>query len=114
MSPLTPAEATVAMAVDGEEILRDLRDLVAIASVGGSPGEADVQRWGASRLTELGLSVDCWDIDVAAEQRQPGFPGMEVERTTALGCVGLLGDPSGTPALALYGHTDVVPPGSLD
>ncbi len=39
---------------------------------------------------------------------------MEVERTTAVGCVGVLGDTATTPALAFYGHTDVVPPGSLD
>ena len=114
MPPLTPDEAAAVAAVDDEEVRRDLCDLVAIASVDGTPGEAEVQRWGAVRLAELGLTVDCWDIDVAAEQRQPDFPGMEVERATAVGCVGVMGDATDTPALALYGHTDVVPPGDLD
>lgn len=114
MGELTAEEAAAVAAVDSEEILRDLGDLVAIPSVDGTEGEIDVQRWCADRLGQLGLSVDSWEIDVAAEQRQPDFPGVEVERSTAMGCVGLLGDPTVVPALALYGHTDVVPAGDLD
>lgn len=114
MPGTTSTEGAVLAAFDDDEILEDLRDLVAIPSVDGTEGELDVQRWCADRLTRLGLTVDCWDIDVAEEQMQPDFPGMEVERTTALGCVGVMGDTAGTPALAFCGHTDVVPPGSRD
>ena len=38
--------------------------------------------------------MDEWAIDVAAEQRADGFPGMEVERDQARGCVGVLGGPA--------------------
>jgi acetylornithine deacetylase len=118
---LTDQERVVLDAIDEQGLLADLVELVAIPSVGGSQAEAEVQDWCAQRLRSLGLSVDAWDIDVAAEQAARGFPGMEVERAQARGCVGVLGtearpsEGSGAvPALALCGHTDVVPPGDLD
>jgi acetylornithine deacetylase len=113
MPPTSDLEAGVLAAIDDEQILRDLTDLVAIPSVDGTPAEAAAQRWCAERLEEIGLDVDLWEIDLREETSQPDFPGMEVERTEALGCVGVLGDPTSTPALALCGHTDVVPPGDL-
>ena len=64
-------------------------------------------------MQDLGADVDLWDIDVADLAHDPDFPGMEVERDQAIGCVGVWGGQAGTPALALYGHTDVVPPGDL-
>lgn len=117
---LTDTECAVLAAVDQQALLRDLGELVSIPSVGGSPAEVEAQEWCARRLESLGLSVDAWDIDVAAEQAAAGFPGMEVERATARGCVGVLGAAAlpregagAEPALALCGHTDVVPPGDL-
>ena len=111
-------ERQVMAAVDTDELLRDLRALVGIPSVDGTPGEAEAQRWGARRLRALGLAVDEWEIDVAGLRAEPDFPGMEVDRATAVGCVGVLAGAAsetngGSPALALYGHTDVVPPGDL-
>ncbi len=115
MSDLTATESAVLEAIDTDEIVRDLTDLVAIPSVDGAPAELDAQQWCVDRLRGLGLDVDDWEIDVAEAQRQPDFPGMEVDRASALGCVAMLAaDTGGTPALALYGHTDVVPPGDLD
>lgn len=108
---LTAAERAVLDRIDDEAIIRDLTTLVGIASVDGTAEEADAQRWCADRLGGLGLDVDLWDIDVAALAAREDFPGMEVERSSAVGCVGVLGDPNEAPALALYGHTDVVPPG---
>lgn len=104
-------EAALVSAVDEEAIIADLATLVSIPSVDGTAGEADVQDWCAQRLTSLGCTVDAWDIDVSHLSAEPDFPGMEVDRHTARGCVGVLGDASETPALALYGHTDVVPVG---
>lgn len=109
----TAAEAAILDAVDDDEIVRDLIDLCAIPSVDGTAGERSAQEWCADRLAGLGMAVDRWDIDIRDEQHSPDFPGMEVERVEAVGCVGVLGG-SATPALALYGHTDVVPPGDLD
>jgi acetylornithine deacetylase len=111
MPDLAALERDVVDAVDETELTRDLAELVAIASVDGTDAEPDAQRWCAERLGDLELEVDCWDIDVEDVRRRPDFPGMEVERSSALGCVGVLGADGTPPALALYGHTDVVPPG---
>jgi acetylornithine deacetylase len=115
---LSVDEQAVLEAIDEQGLLRDLADLVAIPSVGGTDAEVTAQDWFASRLSDLGLAVDAWDIEVAAERAAPGFPGMEVDRSRARGCVGVLGGGaqpvgggSGVPSLAFSGHTDVVPPG---
>ena len=68
----------------------------------------------AERLRALGCGVDHWNIDVADLITRPGFPGQEVDRDEAHGCVGVLGDRDAEPELVLCGHTDVVPPGDLD
>lgn len=110
---LTDLERTVLDSVDVTGVLTDLRELVAIPSVGATDGEQHAQRWCADRLESLGFRVDHWRIDVDALASQDGFPGQEVDRDVAFGCVGVLG--AGTdPALAFCGHTDVVPPGDLD
>jgi acetylornithine deacetylase len=108
-----PVDQRVLAQVDPDEIVGTLADLVAIPSVDGTPGELDAQRWCAERMQDLGADVDLWDIDVADLAHDPDFPGMEVERDQAVGCVGVWGGHAGRPALALYGHTDVVPPGDL-
>jgi acetylornithine deacetylase len=117
METLTTTEQRVLDALDVDEVVADLADLVAIPSVGGTPEEAQAQAWCADRLRSLGLEVDEWDIDIDAERAAEGFPGMEVERASARGCVAVLGgagaDHTGMPALAFCGHTDVVPPGDL-
>jgi acetylornithine deacetylase len=113
MSDATDVETAILDAIDEERMTSELADFVAVASVDGTPGEAEAQHWCVDRLTELGLSVDTWETPLADLANDPGFPGMEVERSSVVGCVGVLGDESETPALALYGHTDVVPPGDL-
>jgi acetylornithine deacetylase len=110
LATLTDVERRVLDLVDDAEIGRDLRELVAIPSVAGTPGEAQAQEWCADRLAGVGLRLDRWEVDLARLRDEPGFPGMEVERTSVVGCVGTLG-PDIEPALALCGHTDVVPPG---
>ncbi|WP_229679909.1 ArgE/DapE family deacylase [Saccharopolyspora thermophila] len=100
-------------AVDAKSILEDLRELVAIPSVGGTVGEHDAQQWCADKLASLGYRVDHWRIDVRELAEHDDFPGQEADRDIAHGCVGVSGD--GTePALVFCGHTDVVPPGDLD
>jgi acetylornithine deacetylase len=111
---LTDDERRVVEAVDVDRLVADLAELVAFAPVGGSAGEAAVQRWCAERLRGLGLEVTEWDVDLPAEAAQPDFPGMEVERDTLVGVVATwTADGSElrdvTPALVLCGHTDVVP-----
>ena len=109
---LTGSERAVLDNVDLDGIVQDLRELVAIPSVGGAPGELEAQQWCADRLRRLGHRVDHWREDVAGLAALPDFPGQEAERDEAAGCVGVSGD--GDPALVFCGHTDVVPPGDLD
>lgn len=109
----THRESELLAAVDNSAIVTDLRALVSIPSVDGTDGEAEAQRWCTRRLAQLGLTVDAWDIVIDSLRADPDFPGMEVDRHAAVGCVGVLGDTNETPGLALYCHTDVVPPGDL-
>jgi acetylornithine deacetylase len=97
------------MDIDVDLIRRDLAQLVTIPSTGGSDAEVAVQRWCAAALTGLGMDVDQWRLDLDALRAADGYPGEEVEREEAWGCVGISGP--GTPALILNGHVDVVPPG---
>lgn len=110
---LTVVEQAVVDAIDADGVVADLDALVAFPSVGGSAGEAAVQQWCADRLTELGAKVDHWKLDLAELRVSAGYPGEEVERDEAYGCVGVFGDHSERPGLVLSGHTDVVPPGDL-
>ncbi|TCC46459.1 ArgE/DapE family deacylase [Kribbella capetownensis] len=109
---LSELQRRVLAAVDDARVIDELRDLVRIPSVDGTPAEADVQAWCAERLAALGLIVDKWAIDMPTVTTDPEFPGMEVARDEAWGCVGVLGGDA-TPGLILNGHVDVVPPGEL-
>jgi acetylornithine deacetylase len=95
--------------IDVDLIRRDLAQLVNIPSIGGSDAETAVQRWCAASLMGLGLDVDQWRLDLDWLRAEADYPGEEVERGEAWGCVGTSGP--GTPALILNGHVDVVPPG---
>lgn len=106
-------------AVDAGELVEDLAALVAMPSVGGSDAECDVQAWAATRMAGLGLDVDHWRLDLPSLRAHPGYPGEEVRRDEAWGCVGTLPAGSGgvgdaVPALVIGGHLDVVPPGDRD
>jgi acetylornithine deacetylase len=105
---VSEVERAVLAAVDDERIVEDLQELVRIPSVDGTAAETDVQTWCAERLSALGLLVDNWRIDIPTLAADPEFPGMEVTRDEAWGCVGRLGR-DGTPGLILNGHVDVVP-----
>ncbi|MDX6278410.1 MAG: acetylornithine deacetylase [Nocardioidaceae bacterium] len=97
------------MEIDVDLIRRDLTQIINIPSTGGSPAEVAVQHWCAATLTGLGLEVDRWRIDLDELRSDSGYPGEEVERDEAWGCVGVSG--SGRPAVILNGHVDVVPAG---
>ncbi|MDX6247404.1 MAG: acetylornithine deacetylase, partial [Kribbellaceae bacterium] len=88
---VSEVERAVLAAVDDGRIVADLRELVRIPSVDGTEAENDAQVWCAQRLRELGMEVDHWPLDLPAITADPEFPGMEVERTQAWGCVGMLG-----------------------
>lgn len=100
--------------IDEGAVLADLLDLLRIPSISGSPAEVAAQEHMAERWRADGLAVDRWDIDVAALQRDPQFPGMEVQREAAVGVTATLSGDGTGPTLLLNGHTDVVPPGDPD
>ena len=106
-------ERVVLSAIDDGRIVEDLRELVRIPSVDGTAAESDAQTWVAERLQQLGMVIDHWQIDLLTITADAEFPGMEVARTEAWGCVGTLGG-GGVPGLVLNGHVDVVPPGDLE
>jgi len=100
------------MDIDVDLIRRDLAQIVNIPSTGGADAEIAVQRWCAATLTGLRLDVDQWRIDLDALRADADYPGEEVEREEAWGCVGV--SAPGNPALILNGHVDVVPPGDSE
>lgn len=104
-------ERAVLAALDDELIVEELRELVRIPSVDGTAEENVAQEWVAGRLRGLGMAVDHWQLDLPSVTADPAFPGMEVPRSDAWGCVGTLGE--GSPGLIFNGHVDVVPPGDL-
>jgi acetylornithine deacetylase len=91
-------------------LVATLSELIAVPSIGGTTGEAEIQHLLAERMTELGLAVDLWPLDLAHLQAQPDYPGEEVERREGWGLVGTFrpGEPA---AMVLEGHVDVVPSG---
>jgi acetylornithine deacetylase len=99
------------MNIDLDALERDIREIIAYPSVGGSDAEVEVQQWCADKLAEAGLDVDHWQLDLNDLRTADDYPGEEVERLEAWGVVGVSGP--GEPALILNGHVDVVPPGDL-
>ena len=93
--------------------MADLDELLRIPSLGGTPAEVDAQRHVADRWAGEGLEVTTWDIDVDATAARSDFPGMEVERESALGVVARFPGSGGGRTLLFDGHTDVVPPGDI-
>ncbi|MGA8211522.1 MAG: ArgE/DapE family deacylase [Nocardioidaceae bacterium] len=109
---LTRAERAVLDHLDETALTESLMELVRIPSTGGSDAEIEVQEVAATMLRDLDLRVDRWDIDLEELATDPWFPGVEVERSAAVGVVGTTGDaPEAMPGLVLQGHLDVVPPG---
>jgi acetylornithine deacetylase len=105
-------EARVLDALDEAETVRLLAELVRVPSVTGTDAESDLQHRCGGLLTEAGLDVDAWKLDLDALRAAPGFPGTEAPRVEGYGVVGVT-EGEGVPALVLQGHVDVVPTGDL-
>lgn len=109
---LTNAEARVLDAIDETALVDNLVKMIQIPSVTGTAAESELQAWQARLLSEIGFDVDHWKIDLDELAAHPDFPGTEAPRTEGYGTVGVLGS-TGSPALILQGHIDVVPTGDL-
>ncbi|GLW12404.1 acetylornithine deacetylase [Microtetraspora sp. NBRC 13810] len=112
MPSVDDIEARVLNALDEAETVRLLADFVRVPSVTGTDAESDLQHRCARLLTEAGLDVDAWKLDLAALRAEAGFPGTEAPRSEGYGVVGT-SEGEGEPALVLQGHVDVVPTGDL-
>jgi acetylornithine deacetylase len=110
-SKLSEREARVAGSIDPDHLAEDVRRLVAIESWNGN--ETPAQELMRELMTEAGLRVDAWEIDLAAI-RSHAHGSWEIERECALGVTGYLEGGRAGRSLVLNGHVDVVPPGELD
>ncbi len=107
---MTDLERWVLEAVDLEGLVASLCDLIAIDSSGGR--ETPAQELAARMMTNAGMELDVWDLDLDGLRRDPAFCE-EIPREHALGVVGRTGTGRG-PTLVLNGHVDVVPAGDLE
>ena len=112
---LSDTQRRVLEAIDEEETVRHLVELIRTPSVTGTDAESELQHRLATELAELGLDVDLWRLDLDRLAEDPDHPGTEAPRTEGWGVVGVLGSSrhDEVPALVLQGHSDVVPPGDL-
>ena len=109
---LTAAERRVLDAVDEDELVETLVELVRVPSVTGTDAEAELQHTMARWYEEAGLEVDLWSLDLEGLRADPEFPGTEAPRLEGYGVVGT-SHGEGRPGLVLQGHVDVVPVGDL-
>jgi acetylornithine deacetylase len=98
--------------VDAAALARDVAALVQVPSVTGD------ERAALERLAELagalGLRAELHLHDLAALRAHPDHPGEEAQRSELWGLtVAVPGSAPDGPRLALDGHVDVVPPGSV-
>ncbi len=110
---LTSPETHILAAIDEDQLVADLIELIRVPSVTGTDAESDLQHRGARQLSELGFDVDVWTLDLPDLRAHPDYPGTEAPRSEGYGVAGRVG-PDGQPALILQGHVDVVPTGDLD
>jgi acetylornithine deacetylase len=121
MAELSSTENRVLDALDETALVAGLVDLVRIPSLTGSAAESELQHRQANELARYGFDVDTWLFDLDALRTDPLFPGTEVARAEGYGMVATLpganaggGTGTGTPALVLQGHVDVVPTGDIE
>jgi len=95
--------------VDVDRIKENLVSLIRIPSVTGE--EDAVVSHIANWLQQFDAEIDYWNDGIASLQRDPRYPGHEVERAWAPVVVGVLRGEQPGPSILLTGHVDVVPPG---
>ncbi len=110
-SQLTDTEKRVLDHLDEDAVVERLAALVRVPSVSGTPAEVEVVDLAAGMLSDAGLVIDHWEIDIEELRADPWFPGTEVDRATAFGLAAVTSQSDDMPALVLQGHLDVVPPG---
>ncbi len=95
--------------IDPDYIRERLVSLVRIPSVTGEEDAAVAQV--ANWLQQHDAEIDYWNDGIASLQRDPRYPGHEVERAWAPVVVAVIRGEQPGPTVLLTGHIDVVPPG---
>ncbi len=98
--------------VDGDRIRDRLVELIRIPSLTGQedPAINRIATW----LQESDAEVDYWYDGIAALQRNPHYPGHEVERSWVPVVAGMVRGARPGPTVLLTGHIDVVPAGDYE
>jgi len=107
---MKPAEKRVLEAIDFDAMYDFIDEIIATPSFGGEESKAQLIM--ATKLEELGLTVDQWEIDFTELRKHPDF-SMSYEREKGLGVVGTTGPDNGK-SLILCGHIDTVAPGDIE
>lgn len=96
-------------AIDAERLRRRAAELVRVPSLTGAETEAVelFTRW----LRETGAEVDRWTDAMAELERDPEYPGREVEREQVPVVAARVRGTGPGPTVLLTGHLDVVPTG---
>lgn len=111
---LTAAHRRVLDAIDTAALVEHVVRLVRVPSVTGTDPESELQHEMADQLSELGMDVDLWKLDLDELAADPDYPGVEADRSEGYGVVGVAaGADEREPALILQGHIDVVPVGDI-
>lgn len=108
---LTDTEQRVLAAIDQDQLIATLQELIAQPSLGGSDAEYAVQEVAAAHMRAQGLPVTMSELDLAALYAHPAFPGYEVERRAARHVQATLAGTGNGRSLIFNGHLDVVPVG---
>ncbi len=98
--------------IDEQRTSDRLVSLVRIPSVTGDEDAAVAQI--ANWLQQLDAEIDYWNDGIASLQRDPRYPGHEVERAWAPVVVAVVRGAQPGPTVLLTGHVDVVPPGDYN
>lgn len=109
-SDASTAEARALAAVDIDDLVGTLCELIAYASDQGR--EITIQHHLSGLLSGIGMDTDVWEIDLEQLRGHPAH-AVEIERDRAIGVLGRWGRGQG-PSLILNGHVDVVPAGELE
>jgi acetylornithine deacetylase len=91
------------------EVVEFLRDLVRIPSIAGA--EDQVQKFIASDLQNMGLTVDVWQPKLSDLKLHSGYSRVEQDYLGRPVVVGILKEGGSGKSIILNGHIDVVPPG---
>lgn len=95
--------------IDADRITERLVSLIRIPSITGQEDQGIGQL--ANWLQPLDVEIDYWHDGITALQRDPHYPGHEVERAWCPVVVGVVRGQRPGPTVMLTGHVDVVPPG---